>query len=173
MPTQEQIAEHLDIDQSAVSRQMDRLGIDWRIASMDSIRVQYLRNLRKQAAGHVSESGLDLTEERARTERVDRQLKELTLAEKLGQLVNVNQLEPALQQMVGAFKTEIMSLPDKLKAEVDALYGIDVDVHLLEVHIDDCLAQLARYDPERAGTGAPSGEAAGAAREADDNGMGA
>lgn len=173
MPTQEQIAEHLDIDQSAVSRQMDRLGIDWRSSSMDAIRVQYLRNLRKQAAGHVSESGLDLTEERAQTERVDRKLKELTLAEKLGQLVNVGQLEPALQQMVGAFKTELMSLPDKLKSEVDALYGVDVDVHLLEAHIDECLAQLARYDPERVGTGAPAGDADGAGREADDHGVGA
>jgi hypothetical protein len=174
MPTQKAIAEHLDLAQQAVSTHMAEMGINWKKTSMDDIRVAYIRKLRGAASGHTSNDGeMDLTRERAQTERVDRELKLFQLAEKKGQLVNLAQLEPELAQMVGAFRTELTSLGDKLKTEIDALYGIDVDVQLMEEHIRDCLAQLARYDPERSGTLAPAGERAHAAGQVDHHGMGA
>jgi hypothetical protein len=174
MPTQKAIAEHLDLAQQAVSQHMAEMGMDWKKSSMDEIRVAYIRKLRGAAAGHTSNDGeMDLTRERAQTERVDRELKLFMLAEKKGQVVNLAQLEPMLVQMVGAFRTELTSLGDKLKTEIDALYGIDLDVQLLEEHIRDTLSQLARYDPELRGPGAPVGEGARPAREANDHGLGA
>lgn len=91
MLTQQQIAEHLDLERSTVSRLVDRLNIDYRTASMDEVRIAYLRHLREMAAGRASETGIDLVAERAMTERVDREIKLLTLAEKKGQLVNAAQ----------------------------------------------------------------------------------
>ena len=174
MPTQKDIAKRLDLSQQAVSQHMAELGIAWKTTSLDDITVAYIRKLRGAAAGHTSNDGeMDLTRERAQTERVDRELKLFTLAEKKGQLVNLAQLEPELAQMVGAFRTELTSLGDKLKTEIDALYGIDLDVQLLEEHIRDTLAQLARYDPERSGTRAPAGQGAAAAGETHDHAMGA
>ena len=174
MPTQKAIAEHLSLDQGAVSRHMAEMGIDWKKASMDSIRAAYILKLRSAAAGHTSSDGeMDLTRERAQTERVDRELKMFMLAEKKGQVVSLAQLEPMLQQMVGAFRTELTSLGDKLKTEIDALYGIDLDAALVEEHIRDSLSQLARYDPELRGPGAPVGEGARPAREVNDHGLGA
>ncbi len=38
MPTQ-QIADHLDLDQSAVSRFVDKVRLDYRAASIDEIRI--------------------------------------------------------------------------------------------------------------------------------------
>lgn len=108
MPTQQQIAEHLDLDQSAVSRFVDKARLDYKTASMDEIRVAYIRHLREVAAGRASETGIDLVAERAMTERVDREIKLLTLAEKKGQLVNAAQLEQAYGLMVGAFQTEVV-----------------------------------------------------------------
>ena len=172
MPTQKLIAAHLDLNQSEVSRLMAELGIDWKKATIDEIRVAYIRKLRSVAAGHKSHDGLDLTRERVMTERVDREMKELLLAEKRGSLVNVEQLEPALTQMVVAFRTEVLTLVDKIKTDLDALYGIDIDQAVLADLTHDALDQLARYDPERAGTGAPAGEAGGAAPADDDDGMG-
>ncbi|HEY5579669.1 MAG TPA: MarR family transcriptional regulator [Rhodoferax sp.] len=170
MPTQKVIAEHLDLAQQAVSQHMTEMGIDWKKTSMDDIRVAYIRKLRGAASGHTSNDGeMDLTRERAQTERVDRELKLFTLAEKKGQLVNLEQLEPELAQMIGAFRVELSALGDKLKTEIDALYGIDLDAQLIEEHIRDTLAQLARYDPEREGARASSGEAAGAVGEAVNN----
>lgn len=172
MPTQTAIAEHLDLSQKAVSELMAELGINWSTATMDEIRVAYLRRLRSVAAGHKSSSGADLVHERVENERLDRQLKELQLAEKKGQLVNVAQLEPMLVQMVVAFRTEVLSRDDRLKDALDALYGIDVDLQVLNDHSHECLEQLARYDPERAGFGAAGGGEGEAGAAHDDDGLG-
>lgn len=157
MPTQTEIASHLDLSQAEVSRLMAELGMDWKVTALDTIRTAYIRRLRGAAAGHRTDDGQDLIRERVLNERVDRELKELTLAEKRQQLVNVSQLEPALIQMVVAFRTEVQQLPDKIKADIDALHGTDVDLQLLTDHINAALEQLARYDPEHAGTGASDG----------------
>ncbi len=164
MPTQALIAKHLGISQQAVSQQLDQLGIDWRNESMDKVRLTYLEHLRSVAAGHRSADGMDLARERALTEQVDRELKQLTLAEKKGQLVNLAQLEPEINRMFVAFRTELLSRDDKLKAELDALYGIEIDLSFLNEHTRNALTQLARYDPggEVAGAAArPGGDAAG------------
>lgn len=171
MPTQQQIAAHLDLDQSAVSRLLDRLGASWQKASIDEIRVAYIRQLRGQAAGHKSSDGDDLVKERVLTERVDRELKELTLAEKRGVLINVEQLEPELMNMVSAFRTEILSRDDKIKSDLDALYGIDVDVTILNEYTYSALAQLGRYDPSHREFVAPVGDVNATTGAPDDNGM--
>ena len=173
MPTQKQIAEHLDLSQAEVSKLMVELTIDWKKTGLDTIRVAYLRKLRAVASGHKSHDGLDLTRERVLTEQVERELKQYELAEKKGELVSLAQLEPELQQMVAAFKTELLARDDKLKADLDALYSIDVDLQLLEDHTRATLAQLARYDAEREGTRAPAGDADGAGAEDDDDAVGA
>lgn len=173
MPTQTEIADHLDLSQKAVSELCADLGLDWRNDTMANIRVAYIRRLRGMAAGHRSSSGDDLVRERVENERLDRQMKELVLAEKRQQLVNVEQLEPMLVQMVVSFRQELLSRDDKLKASLDALYAIDVDLQLLTDHTHDALEQLARYDPERAGAGASGGGEGGAPAEDGDDDMGA
>lgn len=164
MPTQQEIATHLGMDQGAVSRHLGVLGLDWKTASMDEIRLAYLKHLRAVAAGHQSADGVDLTYERAMTERVDREIKLLTLAEKRGQVVNLEQLEPELSRMVGAFRTALLARDDKLKAEVDALYGINLDLALLNDFTRSALSQLARYDAERGGFAQSPGGTDGATR---------
>jgi hypothetical protein len=144
--TQQDIADHLDLAQQNVSELMKKLEIDWRAATLDEIRVAYIRQLRGQAAGHRTDDGLDLVRERVLTERVDRELKQYTLAEKKGQLVNITQLEPELQQMFAAFRTELLARDDKLKADLDQLHGIDVDIQVLNATTHDALRHLARYD---------------------------
>lgn len=172
MPTQQEIADHLGISQQAVSAQMEPLGIDWRNETMERIRLRYLEHLRSVAAGHRSADGMDLARERALTEQVDRELKQLTLAEKKGQLVNVAQLEPELQRMVVAFRTELLARDDKLKAEIDAVYGIDLDPAFIQEHTRNALAQLARYDVSGAGSAVQAGPGDGAARGDDNDGVG-
>lgn len=172
MSTQKQISEHLDLDQAAVSRLMAELQIDWRKAPLEQVRIAYIRKLRAVAAGHQSSDGLDLTRERALTERVTRELAELTLAEKRGRVVDVALLEAELQQMVVAFRTDLIGRDDVLKADLDALYGTDIDLQILNDATRATLTQLARYDPERPGIGAPAGGPDGAAAAHDDDGVG-
>lgn len=144
--TQQEIADHLDLDQSNVSRFLKQLDFDWTVATMDEVRIIYVRKLRAQAAGHTSEDGMDLVRERVLTERLDRELKLFTLAEKKGQLINVAQLEPELMQLVGAFRSDLLGRDDKLKADLDVLYGIDVDIQVLNDYTFSALNHLARYD---------------------------
>lgn len=172
MPTQQQIADHLDMSQQTVSEVLGRLGIDWKTAPLDDIRIAYIRTLRAQASGHRSEDGLDLVRERVMTERVDRELKQLQVAEKKGGLVNVAQLEAELTNMVGAFRAELLARDDKLKDELDALHGVDVDLSILNEHTYAALEQLGRYDAGNRGFAAPAGSGADAAGEADDDAMG-
>jgi hypothetical protein len=173
MPTQQQIADHLDISQQQVSELMKKLSVDWQTSAMDEIRVAYIRNLRSVASGHRSNDGLDLTHERVLTERVDRELKLLLVAEKKGVLVNVEQLEPELMNMVGAFRAELLARDDKLKADLDALYGIELDLNLLNEHTHAALAQLARYEPSGGSDDAPPGASAHPAGTDEHTGVGA
>lgn len=147
--TQQEIADHLDLSQVEVSKFLNQSGIDWKNSTMDFVRIEYVRKLRAQAAGHRSEDGLDLVRERVLTERVDRELKQFTLAEKKATLINVAQLEPALMEMVGAFKSELLSRDDKLKDNLDTLYDIDIDIQLLNDYTYAAFNHLARYDAGR------------------------
>lgn len=160
--TQQDIADHLDLAQQNVSELMKKLDIDWKAATLDEVRVAYIRQLRAQAAGHRTEDGMDLVRERVMTERVDRELKQFTLAEKKALLVNVEQLEPELMQMVGAFRTELMARDDKLKADLDVLHDIDVDIQVLNAYTVEALRHLARYDPGSSRPGEQAGRLDGA-----------
>lgn len=173
MPTQVEIGAHLDLSQGEVSRWLHEAGIDWKETPLDDIRIAYIRKLRAAAAGHRSaDGGMDLTSERVLSERVDRELKLYELAERKKQLISVEQLEPELGRMVAAFRTEMLARDDKLRSEIEALYGIDIDPQLLEDHTRAALAQLARYDPDRAGAGASVGGDGRADAEDLDDGMG-
>jgi hypothetical protein len=167
--TQKKIADHLDLSQQAVSALLEKLGLDPKVATLDEVRIAYIRNLRAVASGHRSDDGMDLTRERVLTERVDRELKQLTVAEKKGLLINVSQLEPELVNMVGAFRTELLARDDKLKADLDALHSIDVDLAILNEHTNAALSQLARYDAGSKGFGVAPGSHSGTAGEADND----
>ena len=134
------------MSQQAVSDLIGWLGVEWKSETLDAIRVTYIRHLRGQAAGHKSDAGDDIVHERILTERVDRELKQWQLMEKRGELINVRQLEPALMQMVGAFRSEMLARDDKLKSELDALYGIDLEINLLNEHTRAALTQLAGFE---------------------------
>jgi hypothetical protein len=146
MATQQEIASHLFMSQPMVSKAMERLGIDWNTASMDSVREAYIKHLRGIAAGHEAGEGDSLIGERILTERVDRELKELMLAEKKGMLINVAQLEPELMNMVSAFRAELLSRDDKLATDLGALYGIQVDVAILNEFTNAAMEQLCKYN---------------------------
>ena len=87
----------------------------------------------------------DLNKERALSERVDRELKTLQLAEKKKQLVNVDQLMDVLENVVVAFRQELLARDDKLKMELDTLYGTDIDVTILNDYTHNALNHLSGY----------------------------
>jgi predicted transcriptional regulator len=147
MLTQKEIADHLGISQPAVAKQLKTLGIDdWQSKTLDEIRLAYIDRLRATASGYASLDGTyDLNRERVMTERVDRELKLFQLAEKKRELVNVAELWDELNVVFAAFRQELLSRDDKLKTELDTLYGVDIDVSILNEHTNNALKHLSGY----------------------------
>lgn len=174
MPTQLQIAEHLGITQQAVSKTLDKMGIiDWQLMTLDQIRLAYIKRFREVAAGHASIDGqYDLNKERVMTERVDRELKLYQLAEKKKELVNVENLMNELGTVFQGMRHELLSRDDKLKNELDTLYGIEIDVSILNEHTTNVLNHLSRYLEGCAGSFPASGGNHEAAGENGDNSLG-
>ena len=143
MPTQREIAEHLGISQAAVSKAMMKLSLDWRTATMDEIRLAYIGRLRAEASGHVSSDGLDLVAEKAKTERITRELKMMELLEKQGHLVNIDDIKSDLTMATLNFKNALLARNEKLKIAIDAMYGIDLDITILQDETHDALTSLA------------------------------
>ena len=168
MPEQAVIAKHLDLSQPAVSKMLRKLGLTGQ-ETLDEIRVAYIRNLREVAAGHRSEEGLDLVQEKAKTERVDRELKLLQLAEKKRELVNLSELHGELSMVFIKFRETMLDRASRLKTQLDALYGTDIDPSIIEDDAYSTLQPFAEYlgiNPR--GTEAAGGDTASAAPDRDD-----
>lgn len=172
MPTQKEIAEHLGITQQAVSAQMAKLDLDWRAADMDQIRLAYIARLRAEAAQHISSSGLDLVEEKAKTERITRQLKLIELQEKKGILVNVDELQKDLTMIFLNFKNVLMGRDAKLKQSIDSIYGIDLDIGYLNDNTRDALSILADIVDGNGEIAPGAGESAETGHSDDHHGLG-
>lgn len=145
MATLQQIADHLGFGISDAGKHMKMLGINYVELSMDEIRLAYLTRLRKVAAQTMSEDGVDLVKERALTERVTRQIKELDLAERKGELIAVDQLKSSLRNSFLHIKTTMRGSAAKIKTIVDTRYGIDLDSEIIKLEIDNALSELSRY----------------------------
>ena len=152
MLNQQEIASHLDLSQQKVSEFLKDHGIDWKTASLDSIRIVYIRHLRGVAAGHKAENGDDIVQTRNEREKIGLQIDQLNLAERLAQLVNMDQLKPDLANAFHHIKTTLLNAADKVKPHIDAQYGIDFDVHILNAEHERALAELAKYTGEQPAT---------------------
>ncbi len=164
MPTQAEVAEHLDMSERNAREVLNRLDVDWRTASLDEIRIAYIRDLREKAAGRGGDDQAALTRARVRDHLASAELKELQILERSKELVPVAEIEPWLTAMVAAARTEMLALPDALAQELRALYGVDIDASLIEDRIHVALNHLAsRLQDDMADDDAPGGEDVGTA----------
>lgn len=164
MPTQVEIAEHLDLSERRVRDIFQELGLDTRRASLDEVRLAYIRDLREKAAGRGGDDHASLTRARTREAEASAELKQLQILERSKQLVPVAEVEPQLLAMVTAARTELLALPDALAQELRALHGVDVDASLIEDRINVALSHLAnRLQDDLAGDVDAGGESVGTA----------
>ncbi|MEI6542121.1 MAG: hypothetical protein WCL60_01280 [Methylococcales bacterium] len=138
---------------------------------MSEIRLAYINHLRGLASGHKSDD-MDLIKERVLTERVDRELKLFTLAEKKSQLINMEQLRPEIANAFLHIKTSLRGMTGKLKALIDARYDIDFDVNIITNEIDNALTELARHVPSSQYTDEGHVQPAGTAKKVEHTGLG-
>lgn len=129
-PTQQEIAEHLDMSDRNLRDLLQAVGLDHKQAAMSEIRLAYIRRLREQAAGRMGDSsGLDLVQERAalaREQRIGQAIKNAVarreyapvglLADVLGMAASA--VVDRFEQLEGALKKSCPDLPDEAKTTV-------------------------------------------------------
>ena len=76
---------------------------------------------------------------------------EMRILERRGQLIPVEQIEPAWIAMVTAARSYLRQEPDRLAHLLDAIEGIDAKRDLIAETFDDFLRKLSTFDPEDAG----------------------
>ena len=133
MLTQQDIANHLDLSQQATSQWMDRLGIDWKSATIDDIRVTYIRSLREQAAGRAASGDLDLATERAGLAKAQRERIEMQNAVTRKELAPVILIEEVLAKAGSKVAGILDAIPGMIKRRVATLTSNDLDLIAIEV----------------------------------------
>lgn len=140
MPTQLEIARHLDMSERNARDVLKALGIDWQSSSLDDIRIAYIRDLREKAAGRGGEDQQTLTKARAQEAEVNARLKELQYQREIGKLILGEEIEPMLATWAATARSEVGFAVEKLIAGIVSQHGIEVDQDV----IDDALS--AAYD---------------------------
>lgn len=119
--TQADIAAHLDVSDRTIRELQIKLNLPENY-TLEQIRVAYIRHLREQAAGRMSEDGeLDLVQERAGLAREQRIAQELKNAETKKEYAPVGLLSMVLSRASQSVADELESLPSNLKKSVDDL----------------------------------------------------
>ncbi len=148
MPTQLEVARHLDMSERNARTVLRELGIDWKKKAMSEIRVAYIRNLREKAAGRGLSSQEELNKSKIRDAEAGAVLKEIQAAEKVGALVPIQEAEPRFAAMVVAARTEFMTMADKLRQKIQTRYGVEVDPDLINENIHSALRHLSSHDAD-------------------------
>lgn len=91
---------------------------------------------------------IDITLERGLKDRAQRTLLDIDLALEAGGLELIAPIEARLSQLIAATKTEYLAAPEKIKAMLYAVYGIDVSIDYLDDAIYQVLDAISKKDYE-------------------------
>ena len=73
--------------------------------------------------------------------------KEMDIAERAGLLVSVEEVGPLWEGAILAARADLLGMGPRLKATIDARYGIDVDIAMIESEIHHALTKLGENPP--------------------------
>ena len=123
--SQQDIAEHLDMSQQAVSQLMDQLGMDWRSVDVAEIRIAYIRRLREQAAGRATVGDLDLATERAGLAKAQRERIEMQNAVTRKELAPIALITEVLAKSAAKSAGQFDAIPGMIRRRCPQ-FGADV-----------------------------------------------
>jgi len=114
MPTQSEVAVHLDLSTRSV-RELRDAGVipDPRESTLDEARTAYVRHLRTMAAGRTTAGPLDPQQERAALDRVRREAQELKNAQERGELIPGADGEKIVVDLATATRQRMLAIPPK------------------------------------------------------------
>lgn len=145
MPTQNEIALHLDLSVRSV-RNLQSEGVLSKDNTLDEARVAYIRRLREQAAARLSkDGGADLVAERARLSRLQADKVEIEIAVKRGELVSLVDAERAWSALVGAFRSKMLTLASRAAAATLGKSEAET-MRILDDIVREALQELSHWE---------------------------
>lgn len=113
-----------DLDQSGTIVRASGRG---RFETIPSIN-GYLKRLRENAAGRASTTGRTLSDERAESERITRQIQEIKLAQLRGEVLTLDEVSTSWSSFASAVKSAMLSVPGRARSTIPHLTAHDADV---------------------------------------------
>ena len=102
---------------------------------------------RSKGASSNSEEELDYTQEKARHEKVKREISELKLAKADGRVYDAQTVELVMIEMLSNLRTQLLGLPSKMAPQLDGKSKEEIYT-MMTSEIEDKLAELSEYSPE-------------------------
>ena len=127
MPSQKEIAQHLDMSERNCRDVLKALGIDWSESTLDEIRTAYIRDLREKAAGRGGSQAEQLNHARIEESTVKASNGRLTYHEKLGTLIPAADAASALKDWAGFANREYQGGVEKIVQQIEAEHQVTVD----------------------------------------------
>lgn len=153
MSTLTDVAKELDLSTKVVGELVSR-GVltkkDRGKYDLDEARTEYIRHLRKIAAGRANSGELDLGEERARLAKEQADAKEMENAMLRGELVYIDDVAKQFGQQASAVKTRLLAIPSKAAPLVINCTKPVEAREIIEEMIEEALYELVGYNTHSA-----------------------
>ena len=127
MPSQKEIAQHLDMSERNCRDVLKALDSDWTGSSLDEIRTAYIRDLREKAAGRGGSQVELLNAARIEESTVKSANGRLAYHEKLGTLVPTADAAFVLNEWASFANREYQGGFEKLVQELEATLKVSID----------------------------------------------
>lgn len=127
MPSQKEIAQHLDMSERNCRDILKSLDLDWTESTLDEIRIAYIRDLREKAAGRGGSQVEQLNLARIQESTVKAANGRLAYHEKLGTLVPTADAAFAISAWAGFANREYQAGFEKLVQEIESTLKVSVD----------------------------------------------
>ncbi|SFQ70282.1 hypothetical protein SAMN05216578_102267 [Halopseudomonas formosensis] len=145
MATQKEIAQHLDMSERNCRDVLKTLGIDWNEATLDEIRVAYIRDLREKAAGRGGSQAELLAAARIEESTVKAANGRLAYHEKLGTLVPTADAAFALNDWASFANREYQAGVEKLTQEIETKLKVSIDRGMVDRIAGTTISRIGGY----------------------------
>lgn len=141
--TQAKLARYLELSKARITQLVDEKvvvrdesDVKGKVLAFDSVRNYYLS---QQSA----DSGVNFWKEKGLHERAKRELAELKLQERRGELYEASTVEMVMLEHLTNFRTKLLGLPSKIAASLPADIRGEVYDNLTR-EIENCLDELSK-----------------------------
>lgn len=146
--TQGEMAKILGITQPRVHQLIEE-GVVVRDDSSGVLVIESMQNFYKLKA-KITDDPADYEKEKALHEKAKRELAEIELAEKRGDMHNTQDIEIMVGGLLTVFKKNVLSIPSKMALILAGKSAEEIN-ELLTKEMSQCLTELSQFDASKLG----------------------